>query len=100
MRSSGEKGSSTSRGAQLRQQVEEAQNLRAIANHLPIAHLPPAQHAVAVHDEGGAPGHVTSFIEDAISADNGAMDVAQQREGESLSLSIGSVRKGTVGADS
>jgi hypothetical protein len=28
------------------------------------------------------------------------MDVAQQWEGESLSLSVGSVRKGTVGADS
>ena len=88
-----------SRRPQPRHHVEDAQDLRAVAYHLTIAHLPPAQHAVTVHHEGGAPGHVTVLVEDAVGADDSAVDVAQEREGESLRLSVGGVREGAVGAD-
>lgn len=86
-------------GAQLRQQVEDTHNLRAIANHLPIAYLPPAQPTIPINHKGRAPSHVTRFIEDAVGAHDGAVDVAQQREREPLRLIVGSMRKRTVGAD-
>ena len=88
-----------SRRPQPRHQVEDAQDLRPVAYHLTIAHLPPAQHAVPVHHEGGAPGHVTVLVEDTVGADDGAVDVAQEREGKSLSLDVGGVREGAIGAD-
>jgi hypothetical protein len=75
----------------LRHQVEDAQHLRPIAHHLAIANLPPAQHAIAVDDEARAPGHVAGFIEDAVGSDDGTMDIAQQWEGEPLSLGEGGV---------
>ena len=90
---------SASRCSQPCHQIENAQDLRPIAYHLPIAHLSPAQHAVPVYYEGRAPGHVAGLVEDAIGADDGAVDVAQEREGESLGLGEGGVRKGAVGAD-
>ena len=90
---------SNSRRPQPRHQVEDAQDLRPIAYHLTITHLPPAQHAVPVDHEGGAPGHVAVLIEDAVGADDGAMDIAQERKGESLGLGIGSVREWAISAD-
>lgn len=88
-----------SRRPQLRHQVEDAQDLRPVAYHLTISRLPPAQHAVPVHYEGGAPGHVAVLVEDAVGTDDGTVDVAQKREGESLGLGVGGVREGAVGAD-
>ena len=88
-----------SRRPQPRYQVEDAQDLRPVAYHLTIAYLPPAQHAVSVDHEGGAPGHVAILIEDAVGADDAAVDVAQEREGKSPGLGIGGVREGAVGAD-
>ncbi len=64
-----------------------------------IARLPPAQHAVPVHHEGRAPGHVALLVADAVGANDGAVDVAQKRVGESLGLGVGGVREGAVGAD-
>ena len=90
---------SASRRPQPRHQVEDAQDLRPVAYHVTIAHLSPAQHAVPVHHEGGAPGHVAVLVEDAVGADDGAVDVAQEREGEAPGLGVGGVREGTVGAD-
>lgn len=84
---------------QPRHQVEDAQDLRPVADHLTIAHLPPTQHAVPVDHEGGAPGHVAVLVEDAVGADDGAVDVAQEREGEPLGLGVGSVREGAIGTD-
>lgn len=90
---------STSRRPQSRHQVEDAQNLRSVAYHLTVAHLPPAQHAVPVHYEGGAPGHVAVLVEDAVAADDGTVDVAQEREGESLGLGVSGVCEGAIGTD-
>jgi hypothetical protein len=90
---------SASRRPQPRHQVEDAQDLRPVAYHLTIAHLPPAQHAVPVDYEGRAPGHVAVLVEDAVGANDGAVNVAQEREGESPGLSIGSMREGAIGAD-
>jgi hypothetical protein len=90
---------SASRRPQPRHQVEDAQDLRSVAYHLTVTRLPPAQHAVPVHHEGGAPGHVAVLVEDAVAADDGAVDVAQEREGESLSLGVGGVCERAIGAD-
>jgi len=90
---------SASRRPQPSYQVKDTQDLRPVAYHLAIAHLPPAQHAIPIHHEGGAPGHVAVIIEDPIGADGGAVDVAQERKGEALGLSVGGVREGTIGAD-
>jgi hypothetical protein len=84
---------------QPRHQIEDAQDLRPVTYHLTIAHLPPAQHAVPIHHEAGAPGHVAVLVEDAVGADDGAMDVAQQRERKSLGLGVGGMREGAVGTD-
>jgi hypothetical protein len=67
---------------------------------LPITHLPPAQHTVPVHYKGGAPGDVAGLVENAVSADDGAVDVAQEREGKSLGLGEGGMRKGAISTDS
>jgi hypothetical protein len=61
-------------------EVEHAQDLRAVAHHLAVAGLTPAQDAVAVDDEGGAVRHVPLFVQDAIRADRRTVDVAEQRE--------------------
>jgi hypothetical protein len=66
---------------------------------LAVAHLSPAQQAVPVYHEGGAPGHVAVLVEDAVGADDGAVDVAQERKGEPLGLSVGGVRERAIGAD-
>ncbi len=87
------------RCAQLRDQVDDTQNLRPIAYHLTITYLSPAQHTVPIDHKSRAPGHIARFIENAVGAQDAAVDVAQQREGEPLSLSVGCVCKGTVGAD-
>jgi hypothetical protein len=82
---------SASRRPQPCHQVEDAQHPRPVTYHLTIAHLPPAQHAVPVHHEGGAPGHVAVFVEDAVGADDAAVDVAEERKGECLRLGVGGV---------
>jgi hypothetical protein len=89
----------TSRGPQLRHQVEDAQDLRPIPYHLTVTDLPPAEHAVAVDHEGGAPGHIAGLVEDAIGANDGAVDVAQEREREAVSLRVRGVREGAIGTD-
>ena len=90
---------SNSRRPQPPHQVEDAQDLRSVSHHLTIARLPPAQHAVPVHHEGGAPGHVAVLVENPVGTDDGAVDVAQERERESLRLGVGGVCERAVGAD-
>ena len=79
--------------------VEDAENLGAIAHHVPVAGLPPAKRTVAIHDEGGAVGHVPVLVEDAVGADGFAVDVAQQRERKARGLGEGLVAEETVPAD-
>jgi hypothetical protein len=89
----------TSRRPQPRHQVQDAQDLRSVTCHLTIAYLSPAQQSVPVYYEGGAPGYIAGLVEDAIGADDGAVDVAQERKGESLGLHVGGVREWAIGAD-
>ena len=63
------------------------------------ARLPPAQHPVAVDDEGGAVGDVALLVEHAVGGDRFAVDVAQQREAEPARLGEGGVAEPAVGAD-
>src|SRR5436309_14908267 len=92
------RGGSTRLGSapQARDQVEDAENLGAVAHHLAIARLAPAQHAVAVDDECRAPGHVTVRVESAVGPDGGAVQVAEQRKRELVRGREGGVTCGTV----
>jgi hypothetical protein len=91
---------SASRCPQPCHQIENAQDLRPVAYHLPVAHLAPAQHTVPVYHESRSPGHVAGLVEDAVGVGDSAVDVAQEREGKALGLGIGGMCKGAVGADS
>jgi hypothetical protein len=71
-----------------RYHVEDAEDFRAVAHHVAVAPLAPAQHPIAVDDEGRPPRHVPRFVEDAVGADRAAVDVAQQWEGVALSLGV------------
>ena len=79
--------------------VEDAKDLASVTNHLAIPGLAPAQHAVAVHDEGRAVGDVAIGVEDAVGADRGAVHVAQQRKREISRLHEGRVAERAVTAD-
>ena len=85
--------------AQLLDQTQDAQHLLAVAHHLPVAGLPPAQHAVAVDDERRAIRDVAIDVVDAVRLDRLAVDVAQQRESEAAGLREGIVREGAIPAD-
>jgi hypothetical protein len=80
-------------------EVEDAENLRAVAHHQAVTPLSPAEEAVAVDDERRAPGHVARLVEDAVLADDAAVDVAQKRKREAMGLGVLGVREGAVGAD-
>ena len=88
-------GDASARGvAEALDEVEDAQDLGAVADHLTVAGLSPAQHAVAVDDERRAPGDVAVGVEDAVRVDGPAVEVAQQREREPPRR-----RKGRAGLD-
>ena len=74
----------TSRAAWHR--VEDAENFRPVPHHLAVTHLSPAEEAVAVDDERRAPGHVAVLVEDAVLADDTAVDVAQQGKRKAVGL--------------
>lgn len=61
-------------------EVEDPQDLDAVANHVPVAGLPPPKQAVPVHDEGGAVGHISFFVQHPVGADRDPVNVAQKRE--------------------
>ena len=93
-------GDASARGvAEALDEVEDAQDLGAVADHLPVTRLPPAKHAVPVHHEGGAVGHVAFLVQHAVSADGLAVDVAQKGEREARGLGEGLVAEGTIPAD-
>src|SRR6266513_1959092 len=77
-------GPASPSAAETRDEVEDPEDLGAVADHLPVAGLAPAQDAVAIDHEGGAPGDVAVRVEDPVRPDGPAMQVAQQGEGELL----------------
>src|SRR5262249_27549665 len=79
--------------------VEDSEDLGAVAGHLPVADLPPAQDAVAVDNERGAIGHVAVLVVHAIGPDHRPVDVAQEREGELPGRGDGLVAESAVAAD-
>src|SRR6266403_659417 len=93
-------GDASARGvAEALDEVEDAQDLGAVADHLTVAGLSPAQHALAVDDERRAPGDVAVGVEDAVRVDDPAVEVAQQREREPPRRRKGRVTGRAVTAD-
>src|SRR2546422_4918469 len=80
-------------------QVEDAEDLGAVTDHLTVAGLPPAQHAVAVDDERRAPGDVAVGVEHAVRVDGRAVQVAQQRKRKLFRGGKGGVAGRAVTAD-
>jgi hypothetical protein len=80
-------------------QVEDTEDLGAVAHHLTVAGLAPAQDAVAVDDEGRAKRDVAVGVVHAVGADDRPVHVAQERELELAGLGILGVAEGTVAAD-
>src|SRR6266568_2512782 len=80
-------------------QVEHADDLGAVADHLAVAGLAPAQHAVLVHDERRAEGDVAFLVEHAVRGDRRPVDVAQEREGEPARLEELGMAERAVAAD-
>jgi 4-carboxymuconolactone decarboxylase len=80
-------------------QVEDAEDFGAVAHHLAIAGLAPAQHAVAIDHEGGAPGDVAVGVEHAVGPDDRSMQVAEQWERELARVGEGRVTCRAVAAD-
>src|SRR2546428_2911005 len=80
-------------------QVEDAQDLGAVADHLAVAGLAPAQDAVAVDHERRAPGDVAVRVEHAVRVDDAPVEVAEQREREFPRRREGRVTGGAVAAD-
>src|SRR5438477_371745 len=74
-------------------------SLGGVADHLAVARLAPAQHALAIHDEGRAVRDVALFVEHAVRADDRPVDVAEQREGEPARASERLMAEGAVAAD-
>src|SRR5437867_1732825 len=79
--------------------VENAKDFAAVADHLAVTGLAPAQHAGLVHHEGRAIRDVAVDVVHAVGADHRAMDVAQEREREVARLGEGRVAEGAVTAD-
>jgi 4-carboxymuconolactone decarboxylase len=80
-------------------EVENPEYLGAVANHLTVAGLAPAQDTVAVDHERRAPCDVAIPIEDAVGADHRTMQVAQERKRELGRGREGGVAGGAVAAD-
>ena len=66
---------------------------------MPVACLPPPQQTVPVHDEGGAVGHISRFVQHPVGADDDPVDVAQKRERQPPSLGELGLAKLAVAAD-
>jgi hypothetical protein len=80
-------------------EIEHPQDLGAVADHVAVAGLPPAQEAVPVHDECRAVGDVPVLVEHAVGPDRRAVHVAQEREGDAGRARERVVAEGTVAAD-
>jgi hypothetical protein len=85
--------------AQLRDHVEDAEHLAAVADHLPVARLSPAKYAVAIHHEGRAVGDIAIGIEHVVRADDLAVNVAQERERQPGRLDERLMTEDAVAAD-
>jgi hypothetical protein len=83
----------------LRDHIEDAEHLAAITDHLPIAGLSPAEHAVAIHHEGRAVGDIAIDVEHVISADDFPMNVAQEWKGQAGRLDERLMTEDGVAAD-
>jgi hypothetical protein len=57
--------------------VQHAEDLDAVANHVSVARLAPAQHPFAIHDERRTVRDVALLVVHAVSADDRPVDVAQ-----------------------
>lgn len=79
--------------------VEHAEDLGAVADHVAVARLAPAQDPVAIDDEGRAVGDVPVLVEDVVGADDGAVQVAQQRKRQVAPAREGLVAERAVTAD-
>jgi len=87
------------RSAQPFDHVQNAEDLGAVANHVPVTGLAPPEEALLVHHESGAVGHVAGLIVHAVRADGLAVDVAQEREREPTRLGEGVMGERAVRAD-
>lgn len=85
--------------AELCDHVEDAEHFAAIADHLPIARLSPAEYAVAIHHEGRAVSDIAIDVEHVISADHFPVNVAQERERQTGRLDERLVTEDAVAAD-
>jgi hypothetical protein len=63
-------------------EVEDAEDLGTVANHLSVAGLGPAQDTIPVDHERRAPGDVALRIEHTVGTDRRTMQVAQERKRE------------------
>src|SRR5262249_4459891 len=80
-------------------QLQDAQDLGAVANHLSVAGLTPAQDAVTIDHERRAPRDITLGVENTVGADHRAVQVAQQRKRELGRGCEGGVAGGGVAAE-
>lgn len=62
--------------------VQHAKDLGAVAGHLTVAGLSPAEDTVAIDHEGGAVRDVTVLVVDAIVMDHTPVHIAEQRKAE------------------
>jgi hypothetical protein len=81
------------------EEVQDTEDLRAFADHVPVARLAPPQQAIAVEHERRPVGDVPVLVKDAVGADHGAMHVAQERERERVLPRERGVAEGAVRAD-
>ena len=79
--------------------AEHADHFLAVPDHVAVAGLAPAKHAVAVDDEGRAVGDVSLHVVDAVGLDDLAVNIAQEREGEAPGLGEGLVGERAIPAD-
>jgi hypothetical protein len=85
--------------AKLCDHVEDAEHLAAVADHLPVACLSPAEHAVAIHHEGRSVGDIAIGVEDLVGANHFPVNVAQERERQTGRLDERLVTEDAVAAD-
>lgn len=80
-------------------ELQHPEDLGAVADHLAIACLAPAQDAVAINDERRPVGDVAILVEDAVSTNGGPVDVAQEWEGQARGPRKRLVARWTVPTD-
>src|ERR1700730_7508516 len=80
-------------------EIQHAEDLVAVANHVAVARLAPAQYPLAIHDERRAVCDIALLVVYAIGADDRPVHVAQQREGEPAGTSERVMTERAVAAD-